>query len=324
MKLLNVKELEIEYPSKSMGWHHRARTIKAIRKISFNIKQGETLGIVGESGCGKSSLARSLVLLTKPKKGTIEFRGEDIFKLKGTRLKSYRRSVQMIFQDPYASLNPRRSIGMSLIEALTIHRLVKNRREAREQATKLLEKVGLEKEALDRFPHELSGGQRQRIGIARALAVHPELLICDEPVSALDVSIQAQILNLLADLQKESRLSYLFITHDLAVVEHLSHRLLVMYWGEIIEEGQTQKVIHSPKHPYTQALIAALPGNPRKANRIETMAMPSSLNPPNGCAFHPRCPFVKEDCRKLKPDLTKAESYETSWRVACHLISDSK
>lgn len=317
MNLLDVKQLEIEYPSENV-WR-KVAPIKAIRDLSFFIKHGETLGVVGESGCGKSSLARSLVLLKMPHKGRIEFRGRNIHHLKKADLRAYRRSVQMIFQDPYGSLNPKWKIATSLTEGLRLHGLTSNRNEERQEAKRLLEKVGLEKSALDRLPSDFSGGQLQRIGIARALAVKPELIICDEPVSALDVSVQAQILNLLTSLRDESSLSYLFITHDLAVVEHMSHRLLVMFFGEIVEEGITSKIIKNPKHPYTKALIASLPGISQRSDRVSKIAQMSSLNATIGCSFQHRCPFVETRCKHEKPKLLKTESGR---KVACHLFSD--
>ena len=323
MNLLDVKDLEVNYPVEGTFFGRENRSVKAVRKVSFDVKVGETLGVVGESGCGKSSIARSLVLLKRPSSGTIEFKGNNILDLSGSAMKSYRRAVQMVFQDPYGSLNPKLTVGESVAEGMEVHGIFDSALEVRAEVVRLLNRVGLDEAAIDRYPREFSGGQRQRIGIARALAVRPELIVCDEPVSALDVSVQAQIVNLLQTLQKDSGLSYLFITHDLAVVEHLSHRILVTYLGQVVEEGPTSIVVGQPKHPYTQALVAAVPGGSSKkeARPVIQGDVPSPLNPPAGCAFHLRCPFAEARCRTTDPPL---EEIESGHRVACHLVSSRR
>jgi oligopeptide transport system ATP-binding protein len=319
MNLLEVKDLEVCYPGARSFLGRDADSVKAVRRVSFDVVVGETLGVVGESGCGKSSIARSLVLLNRPSGGSIEFKGSNILNLSGSAKKSYRRAVQMIFQDPYGSLNPKLTVGESVAEGMEVHGLFDSALAVRSEVIRLLDRVGLDESAVDRYPKEFSGGQRQRIGIARALAVRPELIVCDEPVSALDVSVQAQIVNLLQILQKDSGLSYLFITHDLAVVEHLSHRILVMYLGQVVEEGPASLVVGQPKHPYTQALVAAVPGgkNRNDGGAVIKGDVPSPLNPPAGCAFHSRCPFAEARCRTIEPSL---EEIDPGHRVACHLV----
>ncbi len=320
MSLLEVRDLELHYPVKSSGWLGAARSVQAVRGVSFDLAAGETLGVVGESGCGKSSIAKSLVLLNKPQHGRIRFQGKDILRLNRAERKAYRRSVQMVFQDPYGSLNPKLTVGASIAEGIEVHGLYADRSEIRKAVVELLDRVGLPEAMIDRYPSEFSGGQRQRIGIARALAVRPELIVCDEPVSALDVSVQAQIVNLLQTLQQDSGLSYLFITHDLAVVEHLSRRIIVMYLGRIVEEGLAQDVVGQPKHPYTKALVAAVPGGSHRGSPSEGVLqgdVPSPLDPPSGCAFHQRCPLAEDRCRTLDPLL---KDVEDSRRVACHLV----
>jgi oligopeptide/dipeptide ABC transporter ATP-binding protein len=320
MNLLDVKDLEVCYPVAGSFLGRDAHSVKAVRRVSFDMAAGETLGVVGESGCGKSSIARSLVLLNRPSSGSIEFKGASILNLSGSARKSYRRAVQMIFQDPYGSLNPKLTVGESVAEGMEVHGLFDSALAIRGEVIRLLDRVGLDESAVDRYPIEFSGGQRQRIGIARALAVRPELIVCDEPVSALDVSVQAQIVNLLRTLQKDSDLSYLFITHDLAVVEHLSHRILVMYLGKVVEEGPASLVVGQPKHPYTQALVAAVPGgrNRNDSGAVIQGDVPSPLNPPAGCAFHSRCPVAEARCRTIEPPL---EEIGPGHRVACHLVS---
>ena len=320
MSFLKVSDLEVHYPAESEGWLSGPRSVQAVRGVSFELAAGETLGVVGESGCGKSSIAKSLVLLNKPLSGQIQFQGKDILCLNRVERKKYRRAVQMVFQDPYGSLNPKLTVGASIAEGIEVHGLSADRAEIREAVVALLDRVGLPEGMIDRYPSEFSGGQRQRIGIARALAVKPKLIVCDEPVSALDVSVQAQIVNLLRTLQQDSGLSYLFITHDLAVVEHLSRRIIVMYLGRIVEEGFAHDVVGQPKHPYTKALVAAVPGGARRGSGSEALLqgdVPSPLDPPSGCAFHQRCPIAEARCRTSDPSLREVGADR---RVACHLV----
>jgi len=280
---------------------------------------GETLGLVGESGCGKSSLGRAIVGLVTATAGEIRFRDRDVTRLHGAELRGHRRRLQMVFQDPYSSLNPRMTVENIIGEALDIHRLAKSNSARQARIAELLRAVGLDPAHAQRFPHEFSGGQRQRIGIARALAVEPELLICDEPVSALDVSVQAQIINLLQDLQQQRGIALLFIAHDLAVVEHLSHRVMVMYLGKIVEMADSKAIINQPKHPYTQALISAVPQLEPAAQRSRIVLpgdLPSPIHPPGGCPFHPRCPIAEPRCATEVPiwrELAPAHN------VSCHL-----
>jgi oligopeptide/dipeptide ABC transporter ATP-binding protein len=300
----------------------RAQAVnKAVDGVSFAIAPGETMGLVGESGCGKSTLAKTIVRLLKPAGGAIRFEGTDLVPLKRSELKPFRRNIQMIFQDPADSLNSRQSVGKLLEEPFAIHDLG-TAAERRAWVAKLLETVGLPARAADRFPFEFSGGQRQRIGIARAIALRPKLVLCDEPVSALDVSIQSQILNLLLDLQRERRLSYLFVSHDLAVVKHVSDRIAVMYLGRIVEDGSADEVYLRPKHPYTRVLLAAVPEpDPRKRRRLEVVEgdVPTPIDPPAGCHFHPRCPHVQDRCRVESPVLREVgETGGPSQRIACH------
>lgn len=319
MSLLEVQHLTVHYPVRS-GLLGRPRgRVQAVRDVSFTIAPGETLGLVGESGCGKTTLARALVRLVPVTAGRILYAGRDVTALAGRALRAWRRQVQMVFQDPYSSLDPRLTVGQSLGEALALHRLARNGAERRARIAHLLQDVGLDASHAGRYPHELSGGQRQRVGIARALAVEPRLLVCDEPVSALDVSIQAQIVNLLQDLQQRHGLAYLFIAHDLAVVEHLSQRLLVMYLGRIVEAGPARAVCRTPLHPYTQALLSAQPvADPerKRARIILPGDVPSPLHPPPGCPFHPRCPVAEAQCRTEPPALREVEPGR--W-AACHL-----
>jgi oligopeptide/dipeptide ABC transporter ATP-binding protein len=293
------------------------RMLRAVHDVSFEIRRGETLGIVGESGCGKSTLARSVVRLYEPDSGSLKFRGENVLALTGSDRRSYNRRVQMIFQDPYSSLNPRMTVRDCLAEALSVHRVVAPSGIAG-RVDRLLDLVHLPRDAGGRYPHEFSGGQRQRIGIARALAVEPEVIIADEPVSALDVSVQAQIVNLLLELQNELGLALIFITHDLRLVHHLAHRIAVMYLGRIVETGPTADIFAGPRHPYTRALLAAVPRI--TPGRRETVAavrgeLPSPVSPPTGCPFHPRCPHVQPVCRELEPAL---EPRGGGWPSACH------
>ena len=296
MSLLEVKNLKVHFPVKA-GWFSRVReTVKAVDDVSFSVAPGETVGLVGESGCGKTTLGRAIVRLVEPTAGEIFLDGENITTMRGSDLRARRRKFQMIFQDPYGSLNPRMTVEQIVGEALDIHKLTDSKPARQKRISELLKSVGLDPHYAQRYPHEFSGGQRQRIGIARALAVEPQLIICDEPVSALDVSVQAQIINLLRDLQQQRGIAYLFIAHDLAVVEHISHRVLVMYLGKIVESAEAKNLIREPQHPYTQALISAVPVvNPdTKRKRIVLPGdVPSPIHPPSGCPFHPRCPIAQ-------------------------------
>lgn len=294
-------------------------SIKAVDGIDLKIFQKETLGLVGESGCGKSTLGRLIMKLEEPTDGNIYFEGKSIFNYSKEELKTYRRNVQLIFQDPYASLNPRRTTKNTVAEPLVIHHLA-NKKSRDSIVADIMESVGLGKEHMDRYPHEFSGGQRQRIGIARALVLNPQLIIADEPVSSLDVSIQAQILNLLQSLQKKYNLTFLFITHDLSVVYHMSDRIAVMYLGKIVELAGNIDLYEEPLHPYTKILLSALPtlDPTKKLNRtVPGEDVPSALNPPDGCAFHPRCPYRLDICDKIQPILKIAKEGHL---VACHLI----
>jgi oligopeptide/dipeptide ABC transporter ATP-binding protein len=318
-KLLEVKDLKKHFPIYKGLFSRVSGQVYAVDGVSFEIGRGETLGLVGESGCGKSTVGRTLLRLLEPTDGTIRMGGEDITHLDREGLLPYRRRMQMIYQDPYASLNPRMSAGEIVGEPLIIHD-VGTPQERRDKVAALFERVGLRPEAMLNYPHEFSGGQRQRIGIARALALSPDLIVGDEPVSALDVSIQAQIINLLMDLQDEFKLSYLFVAHDLAVVEHISHRVAVMYLGRIVEMTDKQSLFEMPLHPYTEALLSAVP-IPKSAARarkrvILTGDVPSPINPPSGCHFHARCPYAMPRCRSESPALREVR--QGHW-AACHL-----
>ena len=298
--LVDVSDLKTWFPNRAGVLRKTVGYVKAVDGVSFRVRSGKTLGLVGESGCGKTTVGRTLLRLIPPSDGRFLFDGEDVFAAGSKRIKALRRDMQMMFQDPYGSLNPRMNIEEIVSEPLWVHRLA-GRAKRREKAAELLEKVGLSPEHLGRYPHEFSGGQRQRIGIARALALEPKLLICDEPVSALDVSIQSQIVNLLQDLQQEMGLTYLFIAHDLAVVEHISEDVAVMYLGKIVEFASRDALYADPRHPYTQALLSAIPEpTPVKAKQRIVLGgeVPSPSNPPSGCPFHPRCPLAEQRCRE--------------------------
>jgi len=312
--LLEVRNLKVHFPVKE-GF------VKAVDDVSFRIEAGETLGVVGESGCGKTTLSRAITKLINPTDGSILLNGEDIAALSGAQLRARRRQLQMIFQDPYSSLDPRMTAAQSIGEALDIHKLAKDPESRRRRIAELLQSVGLDVAHGERYPHEFSGGQRQRIGIARALAVEPKLIICDEPVSALDVSVQAQIINLLEDLQRDRGVAYLFIAHDLAIVEHISHRVMVMYLGKVVELGAASAVVRSPRHPYTQALISAVPRIDEATERPRIVLageMPSPIHVPPGCPFHPRCPVAVDRCRVEIPVLREITAGH--W-AACHLAA---
>jgi oligopeptide/dipeptide ABC transporter ATP-binding protein len=295
--------------------------LKAVSEVDLDVKAGETVGLVGESGCGKSTLGRTLLRLYEPTLGSITFDGTDITHLSQRAMRPMRKKMQMIFQDPYASLNPRMTIGATLAEPLDIHELVKTKQAREVRVLELLGKVGLRPEAAKRYPHEFSGGQRQRVGIARALAVNPRFIVCDEPTSALDVSIKAQIVNLLSDLQKQEDLTYLFISHDLRIVQHVSDRVAVMYLGRIVELAEADTLYREPKHPYTQALLSAVPSVDAKAKRERIILqgdVPSPMDPPKGCPFHPRCP-VKDKVPACFTELPPLTIKKNGSRAACHV-----
>ena len=317
--LLEVKDLKKHFPIHKGVFSRVSGQVYAVDGVSFEIGRGETLGLVGESGCGKSTVGRTLLKLLEPTDGTIRVDGDDITHLGAEAMLPYRRRMQMIYQDPYASLNPRMTAGEIVGEPLTIHD-VGVPQERRERVAALFERVGLRPEAMLNYPHEFSGGQRQRIGIARALALSPDLIVGDEPVSALDVSIQAQIINLLMDLQDELKLSYLFVAHDLAVVEHISHRVAVMYLGRIVEMTDKQSLFEMPLHPYTEALLSAVPIPKSSAKGRKRLILkgdvPSPINPPSGCHFHARCPYAMPRCRTEVPVLREVRP--AHW-AACHL-----
>ncbi len=314
--LIEIKNLKKYFPVKS-GF--KTSYVKAVDDVSLYIKKGETLGLVGESGCGKTTLGRTILRLHEPSSGQILYNGTDITK---ANMHPFRRKMQIIFQDPYASLDPRMTVGDIVGEPLDIHKMFQNNKDRQEKIYSLLETVGLNREHANRFPHEFSGGQRQRIGIARALAVDPEFIVCDEPVSALDVSIQAQIVNMLEDLQEEKGFTYLFIAHDLSIVKHISDRIGVMYLGHLVELAESRELYKNPMHPYTQTLLSAIPIADPKTSRSKKRIIlegdiPSPLNPPSGCPFRTRCPYATEQCAKERPEL---KEYEAGHFAACHNI----
>src|SRR5882724_9886048 len=320
--LLEIRDLKKHFPvMKGLIFQKPIGLVKAVDGVSYSIGAGETVGLVGESGCGKTTTMKMILMLEKPTAGSIIFRGEDIQDLAGKDFKAYRKGVQAVFQDPYSSLNPRMRVGDIIGEPLVVNETL-SKAKLRERVQELLNLVGLRPGAADLFPHEFSGGQRQRIAIARALSLNPSLIILDEPVSALDVSIRAQIMNLLQDLQEQFDVSYLLIAHDLAAVLHLSTNIAVMYLGKIVEFGTSDELRHKPLHPYTQALFsAALPSHPAEQREEIIIAgeVPSPLNPPAGCRFHPRCPFAKPVCSEIEPALRSATN---GHQVACHLYNE--
>jgi oligopeptide/dipeptide ABC transporter ATP-binding protein len=320
--ILEVRNLKKHFPIKTGVLQKTSGHIKAVDGITIDVRRGETLGIVGESGCGKSTMGRTLIRLYEPTEGQIIFNGNDISHLhEGQLRKLMRKQIQMIFQDPFASLNPRKTLGKILYEPLKVHRLYSNHKERLERVEGLLETVGLDRSFANRYPHEFSGGQRQRIGIARALALQPELIIADEAVSALDVSIQAQIVNLMEDLQKEYNLTYIFISHDLSVVRHISDRVGVMYLGNMVELANKEDLYAEPLHPYTKALLSAVPvirkkGAVRRERIVLDGDLPSPSNPPSGCVFHTRCPVKMDICSQVIPTFNETKPNHF---VACHL-----
>ena len=317
--LIRVEHLTKHFPVRGGIFQREVGSVQAVEDVSFTIKKGETLGMVGESGCGKTTIGRTILRLTEPTSGSMEFDGKDVFSLSAGEMKQIRRNMQIIFQDPYASLDPRLPIGESVMEGLKIHNIGSSR-EQYDATITMLKRVGLEEYHARRYPHEFSGGQRQRIGIARALALRPQFIVCDEPVSALDVSIQSQVLNLLRDLQQEFGLTYLFIAHNLSVVEHISDRVAVMYLGKMVELATREDLYRKPLHPYTNALLSAIPipGARGKRERVILKGdVPSPLNPPAGCRFHPRCPLAMDICREKEPVFTETEPdhWAACWKV---------
>ncbi len=323
--LVEVKDLQVYFPvSAGIIFQRKVADVKAVDGVTFTVKRGETLGLVGESGCGKSTTGKAILQLIRPTAGTVDFEGTDLTRIRGRELRRFRRKMQMIFQDPYASLNPRMSVGSIIGEPITIHKLASGKAK-KEKVQNLLQTVGLNPYFANRFPHEFSGGQRQRIGIARALAVEPDFIVCDEPVSALDVSIQAQIINLLQDLQDQFNLTYLFIAHDLSVVRHISDRVAVMYLGHIMELTDRDSIFENPLHPYTKALMSAVPipdpAIERKRDRIILLGdVPSPLRPPSGCVFHTRCPIAIDECRARRPEWRNVGTSDREHWVWCHRV----
>ncbi len=320
-KLVEIRGLTKEFAAGSSTWSRRKNVVHAVSGVDLDIYEGETLALVGESGCGKSTLGRLILNLIEPTSGTVTFDGRVMQELKQEEMRQLRKEMQLIFQDPYASLNPRWSIRDIVAEPLETHKVYKTAAETTERVKELVKKCGIRPEFINRYPHQFSGGQRQRVGIARALALNPRLIVCDEPVSALDVSIQAQVLNLLADLQTEFKLTYLFISHDLSVVRYLSDRVCVMFLGKICEIGNTKDVYEEPKHPYTRFLLEAVP-KPDPTIRKEDKNMligeiPSPVNPPSGCRFHTRCPYASERCSQEEPLMREVAPGRMA---ACHLL----
>ena len=316
--VLEVVGLKKHFPVKRGFFGRATASVRAVDGVSFSIGEGETLGLVGESGCGKSTVGRAILRLIEPTSGLIKVSGRDITQLNKRDMRPLRRQLQIIFQDPFSSLNPRMSAGSIVGEPLATHGLATGQAK-QQRVEQLFDRVGLSRGQMNNYPHQFSGGQRQRIGIARALALNPRLIVCDEPVSALDVSIQAQVINLLMDLQSDLAISYLFISHNLAVVEHISHRIAVMYLGRIVEYAEKEKIFTRPGHPYTEALLAAIPVPDPRVKTVRPALqgdVPSPMHPPNGCHFHPRCPYVLDRCKIETPLLREIEQGQ---HVACHL-----
>ncbi|GAF23197.1 MULTISPECIES: ABC transporter ATP-binding protein [Shouchella] len=320
--LLEIKNLKTYFDIKGGALSKKVGEVKAVDGVSFSVEEGEIVGIVGESGCGKSTTGKSILRLIEPTSGEVHFNGENILALPDEKVRKIRRDMQIIFQDPYASLNPRHKVGKIIGEPMLIHG-IGDKQERKKRVEELLEKVGLRKEHANRYPHQFSGGQRQRIGIARALAVHPKLIICDEPVSALDVSVQSQILNLMESLKDEFKLTYVFIAHDLSVVKHISDRVGVMYLGKMVELASSDALYEEPKHPYTKALLSSVPipdPDLKSERTILKGDVPSPSNPPSGCTFHTRCPNVMDICKTAVPVW---QEVEPNHRVACHLFNQN-
>ena len=321
-KILEVRDIKKYFPIKGGFLQKTIANVKAVDGVSFDVLRGETIGLVGESGCGKSTLGRTIVRLYEPTEGEIIFNGQDISGFKGQELKHLRKQMQLIFQDPYSSLNPRMNVSTIVGEAMLAHGIVKKGPEFTQRLTEVIEMCGLSSYHINRYPHQFSGGQRQRIGIARALALNPEFVVCDEPVSALDVSIQSQVLNLMMDLQEKMGLSYLFISHDLSVVKHISDRIGVMYLGSLVELADKNDLYDSPMHPYTRALLSAIPvADPTKIKKMEAIIgeIPSNVNTPPGCKFHTRCPYAKDICKEMIPPTKEVSPRHL---VACHFAGE--
>jgi len=320
--LVEARDLRKSFARRSAGWAGNARPVHAVRGVDLDVRAGEIVGLVGESGSGKSTLGRMLIRLIEPDAGTVRFDGVDLLSLAPAELRRLRRQFQIVFQDPYGSLNPRMRIGTAVGEPLVVHRLTRSRAERKERVAHLLEQVGLDRSVMDRYPHEFSGGQRQRIGIARAIACSPRFIVADEPVSALDPPVQAQIINLLLELQQRLGLAYLLIAHDLRLVEHVSDRVAVMYLGRLVEEAPATLLYENPLHPYTRALLASTPAlEPGRGGTVPTVSgePPSPASPPPGCAFHPRCPIAEPECARAEPPLRQVAP---AHRVACRLVPD--
>jgi oligopeptide transport system ATP-binding protein len=323
MSLLEIRNLKKHFPVGQALFSRNKDVLKAVDGVNLSVEQGETLGLVGESGCGKSTLGRAILRLIEPTSGEVYFEGKNLLAMSQRELRDMRRQMQIIFQDPYASLNPRMRVGDIVGEGLEIHKIAKGRAK-RDRVIELLRQVGLREDHYGRYPHEFSGGQRQRIGIARALGVGPKFIVCDEPVSSLDVSIQAQIINLLQELQEKMHLTYLFISHDLRVVEHISHRVAIMYLGKVVEIAQSDTIYRDAKHPYTRALLSSVPipeVDGKKERVLLQGDVPSPVNPPSGCAFHPRCAYRAGICDQMEPPL---DFDAASHGVACHVFGPVK
>ncbi|MEX0806598.1 MAG: dipeptide ABC transporter ATP-binding protein [Candidatus Binatia bacterium] len=323
MSLLEIRNLKKHFPVGEALFSRSKAVVKAVDGVDLSVEEGETLGLVGESGCGKSTLGRAILRLIEPTDGEVFFQGKNLLTMSQRELRDMRRQMQIIFQDPYASLNPRMRVGDIVGEGIEIHKLAKGRAK-RDRVMELLHQVGLRDDHYDRYPHEFSGGQRQRIGIARALGVSPSFIVCDEPVSSLDVSIQAQIINLLQELQEKMHLTYLFISHDLRVVEHISHRVAIMYLGKIVETAKSDTIYRDARHPYTRALLSSVPVanmNRKKERVLLEGDVPSPVNPPSGCSFHPRCSYREAICDQTEPPLDFSSE---SHGVACHVFGPIK